>query len=76
MSIFIFDSKRTEELEKIRDILIDSNAVSCEYVAPEIMNNGSYSYLLHGHDHKVIVDFDKMADALYKAGYRKGEIYE
>lgn len=34
---------------------------------------GLHSYLIHGYDHQVTVDFNKMAKALYDAGYRKGE---
>ena len=29
--------------------------------------------MTHGYDHKVTVDFNKMAKAIYDAGYRKGE---
>ena len=73
MPNFVFDLKREKEMEDLRDILIDSNAIRCEAVAPEIIFSGVHSYLVHGYDHQVIVDFNKMAKALYAAGYRKGE---
>ena len=70
MERLIFDS---EEMEKIRDILIDSDAVRCESVSPETPFPGVNSYLLFSSTHRVIVDFNKMAKAIYNAGYRKGE---
>ena len=69
----MFDLKKQKELEGLRDILIDSNSIRCENVAPEVVFAGQHSYLLHGYDQRVIVDFNKMARALYDAGYRKGE---
>lgn len=76
MAKLIFDPKKEEALmaiRAIRDILINSKAICCEDVAPEIMFNGHYSYLLHGYDHRVTVNFNKMTKTLYDAGYRKGE---
>lgn len=72
----MFNLKKQKELEELRDILIDSNSIRCEDVAPEVVFAGQHSYLLHGYDQRVTVDFDKMAKALYKAGYRKGESHE
>lgn len=69
----MFNLKKQKELEELRDILIDSKAISCEDVAPEVVFTGQYSYLLHSYDQRVTVDFNKMAMALYNAGYRKGE---
>lgn len=76
MASLIFNPKKEKELEELRDILINSNAIRCEAVPPEVVFAGQHSYLLHGHDHRVTVDFNKMAVALYNAGYRKGENYE
>ena len=59
MERLIFDS---EEMEKIRDILIDSDAVRCESVSPETPFPGVNSYLLFSSTHRVIVDFNKMAN--------------
>mgnify|MGYP000047401606 FL=1 len=70
MERLIFDS---EEMKKIRDLLIDSDAVRCESVSPETPFPGVNSYLLFSSAHRVIVDFNKMAKAIYNAGYRKGE---
>lgn len=68
-----FNPKKLEELEQIRDVLMNSRAVQCEAVEPEVVFNGHTSYLLHGYDQRVTVDFNKMAKALYKAWYRKGD---
>lgn len=73
MPNFIFSSKREKEIEDLRDILIGSNAICCEAVAPEVVFAGQHSYLLHGYDQRVAADFNKMAKALYDAGYQKGE---
>ena len=43
MERLIFDS---EEMKKIRDLLIDSDAVRCESVSPETPFPGVNSYLL------------------------------
>ena len=58
MERLIFDS---EEMKKIRDLLIDSDAVRCESVSPETPFPGVNSYLLFSSTHRVIVDFNKMA---------------
>ena len=68
----MLDLKKQKELEGLRDILIDSNSICCENVAPEVVFAGQHSYLLYGYDQRVTVDFNKMAKALYEAGYRKG----
>ena len=68
----MFNLKKQKELEELRDILIDSNSIRCEDVAPEVVFAGQHSYLLHGYDQRVTVDFNKMAVVLYNAGYRKG----
>ena len=69
----MFNLKKQKELEELRDILIDSNSIRCENVAPEVVFAGQHSYLLYGYDQRVTVDFNKMAVVLYNAGYRKGE---
>lgn len=69
----MLDLKKQKELEELRDILIDSNSIRCKDVAPEVVFAGQHSYLLHGYDWRVTVDFNKTAMALYEAGYRKGE---
>lgn len=73
MPKFVFDPKKEIELRGLLDILIHSEAVHCKAAAPEVIFSGLYSYLLHGYDHQVTVDFNKMAKALYDAGYQKGE---
>lgn len=73
MPKFVFYPKKEIELRGLLDILIHSEAVHCKAAAPEVIFSGLYSYLLHGYDHQVTVDFNKMAKALYDAGYQKGE---
>lgn len=74
MPKFVFDPKKERELGGLLDVLIHSEAIHCKAVAPEVVFSGVHSYLTHGYDHKVTVDFNKMAKALYDSGYRKGEI--
>lgn len=73
MPKFVFDPKKERELGGLLDVLIHSEAIHCKAVAPEVVFSGVNSYLIHGYDHQVIVDFNKMAKALYDSGYRKGE---
>lgn len=73
MPKFVFDPKKERELGGLLDVLIHSEAIHCKAVAPEVVFSGVHSYLTHGYDHKVTVDFNKMAKAIYDAGYRKGE---
>lgn len=72
-AIVQFDLKKQEELHEIRDILFNSNAIQCRDVAPEPVCDGMLSYYLYSYGMKIYVDFNKMAKALYEAGYRKGE---
>ena len=74
MPKFVFDPKKERELGGLLDVLIHSEAIHCKAVAPEVVFSGVHSYLIHGYDHQVIIDFNKMAKALYDSGYRKGEI--
>ena len=69
----MIDLKKQEELHEIRDILFNSNAIQCQDVAPEPVCDGMLSYYLYSYGMKIYVDFNKMAKALYEAGYRKGE---
>ena len=69
----MFDFKKQKELEQIRDILFNSNAIQCQDVAPEPVCDGMLSYYLYSYGMKIYLDFNKMAKALYETGYRKGE---
>lgn len=64
----------SQEKDKIRKILIQANAVSCNALGFEcypVGNNLKSSVIPSGYH--VEVDFNKMAQALYNAGYRKAE---
>lgn len=69
----MFDFKKTEEIHEISGILAKADAIRCQDVAPEPVCDGMISYYLYSYGMKVYVDFNKMAKALYDAGYRKGE---
>lgn len=58
---------------KIRDILIQADAVSCDSVEYEsrFINDGSGIEFMIPSSYHVKVDFNKMAEVLYDAGYRK-----
>lgn len=73
MPKFVFDPKKERELGGLLDVLIHSEAIHCKAVAPEVVFSGVHSYLIHGYDHQVIVDFNKMAKALYDSGYDEFE---
>lgn len=70
--MFTFNPEKGKELGELRDILIHSGAIHCIAMAPEVVFSGVHSYLAQGYDHQVNVDFNKMAKAVYDAGYRKG----
>ena len=72
MANLIFNPKKEKEMEELRNILIDSDAIRCETAAPEVVFDGVHSYLVQGYDHHVTIDFNKMAKIIYEAGYRKG----
>ena len=71
--IQILYSQIESELEEIRDILIDSNAVSCdvESYLPESCSGHSIYRIPTGYI--VQVDYNKLAMAIYNAGYRRKE---
>lgn len=59
MERLIFDS---EEMKKIRDLLIDSDAVRCESVSPETPFPGVNSYLLFSSrygDHSICILYEE-----------------
>ena len=58
--------QKQKEIEEIRDILIDA-------IAPEVMFHGTMSFLTRSYQSRILVDFNKLALAIYNAGYRKGE---
>ena len=67
--------QKQKEIEEIRDILIDAKeyAIRCEDIAPEVMFHGTMSFLTRSYQSRILVDFNKLALAIYNAGYRKGE---
>lgn len=66
------DMKRTEELVEIRNILMDSGAVTCSAAnfTPVYNPGHRFSYCLPN-EHHITIDYNKLAKAIYDAGYRK-----
>ena len=63
--------KEGKTIEAIRDVLIASDAVSCsvESYEPELYASEALYHIPASHCVKV--DYNKLAAAIYKAGYRK-----
>lgn len=66
-------SSKQKQLEEIRDILLNAkeDAILCEDLAPEIVFHGEMAFLTKSYHSRIIVDFNKLALAIYNAGYRK-----
>lgn len=64
--------REEDEIRKLIDILIDSEAVKSipEPIEPELYAD-NMSYQIFSTNHRVIVDYKKLARAVYYAGYRK-----
>lgn len=69
----MLSSQIESELEEIRNILINSNAVSCDVDSylPDSFGGSSIYPIPNGY--QVRVDYNKLAAAIYNAGYRKRE---
>lgn len=68
-----FNSAVPEEINDILSILMGADAVSCtvkDYEPTFYKDNALYEI---PYGHLVTVDYNKMAAALYNAGYRKEE---
>lgn len=63
--------KKNKLIEAIRDVLITSNAVTCDVDSykPELYASKEMYHIPAGYC--VQVDYNKLATAIYKAGYRK-----
>ena len=69
----ILYSQIESELEEIRNILINADAVSCDvdsYLPETFCGNSLYRIPTGYH---VQVDYNKLAMAIYNAGYRRKE---
>ena len=66
-------SSKQKQLEEIRDILLNAkeDAILCEDLAPEVVFYGEMAFLTKSYHSRIIVDFNKLALAIYNAGYRK-----
>lgn len=64
-----------EEVQKIADILIDADAVMCvPHFAPQCyFSNKLYELYEIPIGYTISVNFEKLATALWNAGYRKEE---
>jgi hypothetical protein len=69
----MMDKQIKLEIEAIRDVLMTADAVSCDvdfYEPVHCFDNTIY-HIPHGYC--VQIDYNKLAQAIYNAGYRKGE---
>lgn len=67
----VFNDKKTKSINQIRDILIDSDAISCDIECYEPLNYADRVLYSIPSGHRVTVDYNKLAAAIYNAGYRK-----
>lgn len=65
---------KEDEIRKLVDILIDSEAVSVipEPLEPELYVDNR-PYHIFATNHRILVNYNKLAAAVYDAGYRKVE---
>lgn len=68
-----FAIKEEDKILAIRDILINSDAVTCtvESYEPDLYMGNTLYRVPSGH--RVTIDYNKLAKAIYKAGYRKAK---
>lgn len=68
------DKKQSQDIcrNDILDILLHANAVTCTVTGYEPMLYASKALYEIPSGHQVTIDYNKMAKALYDAGYRKG----
>lgn len=61
------------DIDKIRDILMQADAVTCDIESYEPTYYGDNAVYHIPRGYYVQIDFNKLAQAVYDAGYRKGE---
>lgn len=66
--------RRGDEIRKLVDVLIDSEAVSVipEPLEPELYVDNRL-YHIFSANHRILVNYNKLTAAVYDAGYRKIE---
>lgn len=64
--------RREDEIRKLVDILINSEAVSVipEPLEPELYVDNR-PYHIFAANHRILINYNKLAAAVYDAGYRK-----
>lgn len=67
----IFTSEEAKEIEAIRDLLISSNAVRCDVESYMPLYSEAFPLFRVPSGHYIRIDYNKMAAAIYKTGYRK-----
>ena len=72
-SLFALQEKINNEIIDIRDVLMNSDAVACEPEIEPIYGMADVVYHIPT-SYTVQIDYNKLAMAIYNAGYRKGEI--
>lgn len=76
MKVGLIDVEKEEAIKEIRDVLISSHSVSCdkELYKPELYFEKEIYRLappIWSAYHSVTVDYNKLAAAVYEAGFRK-----
>lgn len=62
------------EIDRIRDILMNANGVICQTNPERLYAPVKDLVLYHASpDHLVTIDFNRLAEAIYFAGYRRKE---
>ena len=69
-------TEESELIEAIRNVLMAADAVRCdiESYEPEVYVNNALYHIPAGYC--VQVDYNKLATAIYEAGYRKEKIHD
>ena len=69
-------TEESELIEAIRNVLMAADAVRCdiEYYEPEVYVNNALYHIPAGYC--VQVDYNKLATAIYEAGYRKEKTHD
>lgn len=69
----ILKEQINNEIEDIRNILINSNAVICNADIEPIIGKGDVVYYRIPTNYSVQIDYNKLAMSIYNSGYRKNK---
>lgn len=69
----ILKEQINNEIEEIRNILINSDSVICNAGIEPITRKGNAFYYRIPTNYSVQIDYNKLAMSIYNAGYRKNK---